>query len=163
MPFPSKIVDRAEVRTWILEGKPYREMADIYQQRYEAGVPGYDIVTEHTARTGQYIAPSTFSNFRAEHNLPYRYGIDDKTKLEYKPWKVRKEHQGNGADVHVNYLIRIKTGKPVPENRAKSTHHFWRELQDQDLVLDYSPTVGYFAVPRRHGVDGQYIRNTQVE
>jgi len=144
MAYPSKIVDRAEVRTWILEGRTYKWMAEEYRRKYHID-----------------ISPSAFSNFRAERDLPYRYGVNENMRDKLKPWKVRKEHQGKGADVHINYLARILQGLPVPPDREKSTRNFWAQLHEQNLVITYSPDLGYVTVPRREGVDGPYIREPE--
>lgn len=144
MAYPSKLVDRAEIRTWIQEGRTYKWMSEEYLRKYNIE-----------------ITPTAFSNFRAEQGMPYRYGYEERARL--KPWKVRPEHRGKGADVHLTYLARMLAGKPVPADREKSTRHFWEDMKERNLVLSYSPDLGFFAVPRREGIDGPYIREPDRE
>jgi len=146
MAYPSKIVDLAEVRTWFEEGRPYRWMSEQYLQKYNIE-----------------ITPTAFSNLARLHGWGYRYAYGPERE-NLIPWDVLKEHRhGDGPYVHLLYLIRMQAGKPVPENRRLSTQHFWDDLQSRGLVMDYTPKLGFFAVPRREGIDGRYIRNPDPE
>lgn len=137
--YPSKIVDAAEVRTWYEEGRTFQWMADEYLRKYNVE-----------------IRPTAFSNFRTLKGWPYRYAYDNRQKMI--PWKVKREHQGKGADVHLKYLVRHDSGYEIPEERYRAAMHWWQDVDALGLVVDYDPDQGYVLRKRRPGIDKGYIR-----
>jgi len=138
MPYPSKIVDRAEIRRWISEGKTYRWMVDTYRSKYHLDV----------SRT-------MFSNFRRDQDLPPR---QSPSLPQVIPWDVREEHRSRGWDLHLHTASRLLDGLTVKPADRSAFSSWWKSMQRRNLVVDYDPETGYVGVPRRDGIDAGYIR-----
>lgn len=142
VPYPPKIVDRAEVRTWILEGRTYKWMVEEYWKKYKI-----------------QIGTSAFSNFRAENGLPYRQGRNAQAKII--PWKIADpRHRRLSWYTHLRMAARLEDGLPVPQDKLESLQRWWAGMEAGGSVVDYRPDLlePFIPVPRRPGIDKGYIR-----
>lgn len=79
------------------------------------------------------------------------------------PWVVRPEHQ-NRYDLHMLRVHRrIESGKDVRASDLDRYHAWVQHLKENDAVIHYEPRsqLGFWLVPRRHGVDKGLIREPE--
>jgi len=134
----SKIVDWAEVRTWLEEGRTYQWMQEQYLEKYNLPV----------SRT-------TFMNARVRLGLPSRQSESQKVII---PWQVRQEHHNKGWYLHLHAAARLADGLPVSKNQKLAFESWWADMQDLGYVVTYEPDTGFYPVPKREGIDNGYIR-----
>jgi len=138
----SKIQDEAEVIRWFEEGRTYAWMCQEYERKYNI----------HTV-------PSLWGNFRRRKGLTRRLTRDD----DLIPWAVKSEHRWAYPLVVLRMEARKRAGHeltPLDEQRLAS----WKEtLAEKDLVVHYDPDTdeGFFYVPRRVGIDNDFIRQPE--
>lgn len=137
----TKIVDASEVRRWIREGKTYQWMKEEYLRKYNIE-----------------ISVSTFIMFNRKYGLSYRYAVLERGGE--RPWKVKEEHRSRGMDAYLSALIRRDNGYSVPEEKLTSAENWWKQMEERGLVVGYNPDSeeGFFAIPRRPGIDNGYVR-----
>lgn len=133
----TKIVDTTEVRRWFEQGLTYREMTEIYRQKY-------NIET----------TPSMWGNFRRRWGLARRINRDD----VLIPWMVSEEHRYHYAITMLRIEARLRAGLSVPERRLRNLETWKDGLRDSGAVVHYDPDTeeGFFYVPRQAG-DGDLI------
>lgn len=143
MPYPSKIVDRAEVERWIREGRTYRWMKDEYRKKYNIE-----------------ISRTAFSNIRAQQGLPPRQSPSLERII---PWEVKPEHRSRGFDLHLHTAARLEDGMKVTKVNLSAFESWWAAMQENDWVVAYDPHTedGFYPAPRRPGVDLGYIREPE--
>lgn len=135
----SKIVDESEVIRWFEQGKTYREMSEIYRDKYNLEMTG-----------------SAWGNFRRRKGLGRRTVRDD----ELIPWAVKVEHRW---DYHLQNLrreARRRAGMDLTEREQQILDGWKRNMEAAGAVVHYDPETedGFFSVPRRPGIDTDLIR-----
>lgn len=140
----SKIVDEAEVLRWFEEGKTYAEMSEIYREKY-------NIET----------VPSLWGNYRRRKGLARRINRDD----ELIPWEVKREHRWRYPLAMLRAEARRREGMELPERQGKRLDTWLEQMREADAVVHYEPDTeeGFFAVPRRPGIDTDLIRRIESQ
>lgn len=88
----------------------------------------------------------------AEPNRPGPHSLK-----EYVPWRVKVAHEQDFLVRMLRLYAREQKGLPLPREREKK-YREWRETMDLlDLVVTYSPEVGFSTDERQPG-DGKYWR-----
>lgn len=135
----SKIVSEEEVIRWIREGRTYQWMTEEYSRRYHIK-----------------ITPSAFANIR------YRRGLDRRITRDGDliPWKVADQHRHVYPLAMLRVEARRREGRTLRASDAERLTGWKAQLAEGDLVVHYEPSTeeGFFYVPRRPGVDRDYIR-----
>lgn len=141
MPGP-KIVDRGEVRRWILDGRTYAWMAEEYSRKYDLDV-----------------RPTMFSNFRRREGLAPRIVRDD----ALIPWHVKVDHRWAYPVVMLRTEGRRRAGGELDEVELARLNGWIEKLAEHDEVVHYDPDTeqGFFYVPRRKGIDNDIIREPE--
>ena len=97
-----------------------------------------------------------------DRNIPYQ------TRISYKmyiPWRIKTEHS------RTHYLHRMlqlyardMSGKPLTPKQAGQLRRFKDRMDADKAVVHYDPDHPdvWLAVPRRDGIDTNYIRNPEV-
>ena len=138
----SKIVDRGEVRRWILDGRTYAWMAQEYARKYNVDV-----------------RPTMFSNFRRREGLARRSVRDD----ELIPWHVKTEHRWAYPVVMLRTEARRRAKNELDDVEATRLEGWLAKLAENDEVVHYDPDTeqGFFYVPRRPNIDRGLIREPE--
>lgn len=127
-----KMVDAAEVRTWIEEGRTYRWMVEEYERKYNL-----------------HVSASMFSEFRAVNGLARRTVRDP----DLIPWRVAPHHRWDNMLANLRTEARLRAGEKLedmPYPQRVRYEAFRRQLEEGDLVVYYDGETedGFFLVPR---------------
>lgn len=135
----SKIQDEAEVVRWFEEGRTYQWMCEEYERKYNI-------------RT----VPSLWGNFRRRRGLQRRQVRDE----ELIPWAVKHEHRWAYSLEMLRTEGRRRAGVTLRDSDLSRLRTFKANLDEADLVIHYDPDTseGFTHVPRRRGIDTDWIR-----
>ena len=137
---PTLISNEQQIVEWIAEGRPYREIVDLYEMAF-----------------GRRLSQSTINNVRKRNDMPGRNHRDDRLI----PWAVAPEHRDRMDLVMLRTEGRLRAGLPVIKERYDQLRTWRRDLEDVDMVIHYEPDDGFTWVPRRPGVDRDLIREPE--
>lgn len=128
----SKIQDEQEILRWFEEGKTYREMCDIYRDKYHLEV-----------------VPSLFGNFRRRRGLARRIARND----DLIPWRVAERHQFAYPLAMLRVESRLREGLPLRQTDDERVTSWKAMLEEGNLVVHYDPETadGFFYIPREPG------------
>lgn len=134
-----KIVNEQEILQWYEEGKTYSWMVDEYLRKYNI-----------------QISPSAFGNFRRLRGLERRQTRDS----DLIPWLVLEKHRWHYYVVQLRTEARRREGKPLKPREIQKLDSFIANLAEANAVVHYDPDTeqGFFAVPRREGIDTDLVR-----
>lgn len=125
----AKIVDEQEVLRWFDEGKTYKEMVQLYWDKYNLEV-----------------GHSMFGNFRRRRGLERRTVRDD----ELIPWEVKEEHRYKWPIIMLRAEGRRRAGFDLPEKTEANLDRWLAGLEEDQCVVHYDPDTeeGWFYIPR---------------
>lgn len=134
----AKIVDEQEVLRWFDEGKTYREMVELYEEKYQL-----------------QVGHSMFGNFRRRRGLERRISRDD----NLIPWEVKPDHRYKYPILMLRAEARRREGKELSEKRAAEVDRWLASLERDGAVLHYDPDTeqGWWYV-HRTAADADIIR-----
>ncbi|MEU8327296.1 hypothetical protein [Micromonospora sp. NPDC048839] len=135
----SKIQNHQEAIDWITEGRTYREMIELYREKY-----------------GIETSVTMWGNFRRRQGLEPRLTRDS----NLIPWKIEPEHRYNWHVMMLRAEARRRDGKKLPAREAAELDSWLAKRKAEDSVVHYDPETeqGFFLVPRRPGIDTDLIR-----
>ena len=134
-----KLQNTDEFTRWWNEGKSYAWIVAEYERKYNLR-----------------ITPAAIGNWRARLALPRRQQRD----LGLVPWAVQPQHRYRHALAMLRAEGRRRAGEPLSDIQAERLAR-WREfMKDENAVVHYDPDTedGFFYVPRREGIDTDYVR-----
>lgn len=135
----AKLQNTDEFKRWYTDGKSYEWIIEQYQRKYDLD-----------------ITASAIGNWRARLGLPRRQQRD----MGLIPWAVQPQHRYRHALAMLRAEGRRRAGEPLSDIQSERLGR-WREfMKDENCVVHYDPDTedGFFYVPRRPGVDDDYIR-----
>lgn len=138
----SKIVNEQEVIRWFEEGLTYREMVDLYREKY-------NIET----------VPSMWSNFRRRRGLDGRIIRND----ELIPWAVKPEHRWLYPVQMLRTEARRRAGVELSDSDRSRLESWMRTIEEEKVVVHYDGDTeeGFFYVPREES-DEDIIRRPKI-
>lgn len=95
-----------------------------------------------------------------------RNGFDLQTPspeaLALIPWRIAQEDAKHFFYNNLQIEVRRRRGTKVPKKDMNARDAFVRKLGDLDAVVHYDTENGWVLVPRRHGVDKDFIREPSL-
>lgn len=134
---PTLISNEKQIVEWIAEGRPYREIVELYNMAF-----------------GRRLSQSTINNVRKRNDMPGRIHRDDRLI----PWAVAPEHRDRMDLVMLRTEGRLRAGLDVVETRWVDHQSWRRDLDASGMVIHYDREDGFTWVPRRPGIDLDLIR-----
>lgn len=134
---PSIIENEKQIVDWLNEGRPYREIVDLYDLAFNVR-----------------LSLSTITNVRKRNGMPPRINRDDRLI----PWAVRPEHSNRMDLVGLRAESRMRAGLTLNSQTMANWRRWRKDLDESGKVVDYDPDSGFSWVPRRPGIDLDLIR-----
>lgn len=112
------------------------------------------------ALTGERVTPAGISASLTRAG----YGMETPRYEELIPWRVQMRHQKHFYVRMLRLEGRRRAGLPLRPEDERRLDDFIEELRENNAVIHYNPdygTEGFYAVPRREGVDDDLIRKPE--
>lgn len=107
--------------------------------------------------TGEKVTPAAISAALSRAG----YAMDPPRYENLIPWRVQMRHQKHFMVRMLRLEGRRRKGLPLKPEDERRLDDFIEELNDNQAVVHYNPnygTDGFYAVPRREGIDTDLIR-----
>jgi hypothetical protein len=140
---PGKVVDEAEARQWLREGRTFPWIVETYRKTY-----------------GVETTVSMWSSWSKRRGFGRRV-LRDKALI---PWNIKKVHDGKYLVMMLRGEARRRAGISQNTHDAKASASFVARLKRDNLVVAYDPgTVEGFRLVPRLPCDTDIIRQPPPE
>lgn len=131
---------------------------DVMQRLVERGLGNSQILHILLQDHGVKTVTSSITRWKERHGYPVRKSTEE--RLSLIPWRVSPAHSSNILYRRLRTAARARANRPLDRPSKLSLAAFEQDMSMlADKVIHYDRVNGWSLVPRRPGIDEDYIRD----